>query len=278
MMNRLTCFKPFLRILTLTCFAAGIVAYAQEEEKAPDSKIEPQMGMLFEYFEVDHRVANKLIREYSPKASNAQGLRDHLGTMVKGGEAALVETVWLRSRSGQRAKSESIRETIYPTEYDPPEIPNTLGVVPNPVRVKVKPGETGASAHAVLPPVAAADSSGSNPEILMTSATPTAFETRNVGTTVEVDAVLLDGGELATISMAPELISFEGRDFYIRPESKNVPWGVDHILMPLFYTMRTSLQLKAQPGNYNLVGMFTPPNKPKKKVIGLLKMDLIFAN
>ncbi len=278
MMNRLTGIKSLLRILIVAFGTAGVVAQAQEGEPAPDPKVEPQLGMLFEYFEVDHRVANKLIREYSPKASNAQGLRDRLGAMVKDGEAALVETVWLRSRSGQRAKSESIRETIYPTEYDPPEIPNTLGVVPNPVSVRMKPGDTGASAHAVLPPVAVDGSPAKNSEILMTSATPTAFETRNVGTTVEVDAVLLDGGDLATISMAPELISFEGRDFYIRPESKDIPWGVDHISMPLFYAMRTSLQMKAQPGNYNLVGMFTPPNKPKKKVIGLLKMDLIFAN
>ena len=273
-MNRHTRFKPLLRLFTFACVAVGIASHAQEHNKTSESKAEPQLAMLFEYFEVDHRVANKLIREYSPKAANAKGLRDKLAAMVQGGEATLAETVWLRSRSGQRAKSESIRETIYPTEYDPPEIPNTLGVIPNPMKVKA--GEK-ANAQPVVPPLSVAGSSG-NPEILMTSATPTAFEARNVGTTVEVDPVLEEGGKLATISMAPEMISFEGLDFYIKPESKNVAWGTDHIAMARFYAMKTSLQLKAQPGNYNLFGLFTPPNKPKRKIIGLLKMDVIFAN
>ncbi|MDF1739669.1 MAG: hypothetical protein P1U86_10955 [Verrucomicrobiales bacterium] len=277
MMNRHTCYQSFLRLFAVTCLAAGIQAQAQEDEKAPASKIEPQMAMLIECFELDHRAANQLIREYSPKAANAGGLRDHLGGMVKNGKAALVETVWMRSRSGQRAKSESIRETIYPTEFDPPEIPNTLGVVPNPVKVKVKPGET-ATAQAVLPPLAVTGGGGSGAEILMTSATPTAFETRNVGTTVETDAVLSNDDGLARISLAPEMISYHGRQFYLRPGSENVPWGVDHISSPLFYAMKTSLQMKAKPGHYNLLGMFTPPEKPKRKVIALLKMDLIYAN
>lgn len=273
-MNRITRFKPLIRILTVACFAAGIVSHAQGEKKTSESRIEPQMGILVEYFELDHRTANKLMREYSAKAADAQGLRDALGEMVTKGDSTLIETAWLRARSGQRAKTESVRETIYPTEYDPPEIPNTLGVVAIPP--KEKSGEK-PSAQQKLPPVAMTSAPEGAP-ILMSSATPTAFETRNVGTTVEVDPVLSNDGELATISISPEIVTFEGRTFFIRPESKNTPWGADHISMALFYKMQTSLQLKAQPGNYNLLGMFTPPNKPEKKIISLLKADLIFAN
>lgn len=271
-MNRLTVTKSLLRIFTVASFAVGIVAQAQEAEQNSTAKVEPQMAILVEYFEVDHRVANKLISEYSPQSSDVQGLRDRLGGMVESGEATLIETAWIRAKSGQRAKTESIRETIYPTEYDPPEIPNILGVVPDWVNVK-----EGEKTQPDQPPVAAEGASGDR-EVLMTSATPTAFETRNIGTTVEVDPVLSADGKLCTISLAPEMITLEGRQFYTRPDSKKVPWGVDHISMPLIYTMKTSLQLKAKPGNYNLLGLFTPPQKSKKKVIGLLKVDLIFAN
>lgn len=273
-MNRITRFKSLIRIFTVACFTAGIVSHAQDEKKTSESRVEPQIGILVEYYELDHRTANKLMREYSAKAADAQGLRDALCEMVEKGDSALIETAWLRARSGQRAKTESIRETIYPTEYDPPQIPNTVGVVAFPKKKKAgeKPSE-----QQDLPPVAIASSPADTP-ILMTSATPTAFETRNVGATVEVDPVLSKDGEIVTVSIAPEMVTFEGMTFFIRPESKNIPWGADHISMPLFYSMQTALQLKAQPGNYNLLGMFTPPNKPEKKVISLLKVDLVFAN
>lgn len=273
MMNRSTCFKSVLPLIAATCFAGGIHSHAQEPAKNPDAKVEPQMGILVEYFELNHRAANKLMREYSAKAADAQGLRDRLGGMIERGESTLVETAWVRARSGQRAKTESIRETIYPTEYDPPEIPNTLGMVAVPR--KVKPGEK-APLEDPISSLPARETA--NEEVLMTSATPTAFETRFVGTTVEVDPVLSADNELATLSIAPEMVSLEGRGFFMRPDAKAIPWGVDHISMPFFYTMKTSLQMKAKPGNYNVLGMFTPPDKPDKKIIGLLKVDLVFAN
>ncbi|MCB1079068.1 MAG: type II and III secretion system protein, partial [Verrucomicrobiae bacterium] len=82
------------------------------------------------------------------------------------------------ARSGQRAKIEVIREFIYPTEYDPPEIPNQIGG-----GISVG-GGAGGGATSGFP---------------VTPATPAAFETRNTGITLEVDPVI--GGDNFTIDL-----------------------------------------------------------------------------
>jgi len=85
------------------------------------------------------------------------------------------------TRSGQRAKIEVVREFIYPTEFDPPEIPERfLG------------GSGGISSFPVTP------------------TTPTAFETRSVGVTMEVDPVIGNDGYTIDLNLAPEVVEFEG--------------------------------------------------------------------
>src|SRR5690606_14818609 len=70
-------------------------------------------------------------------------------------------------RPGSVATMEQVREFIYPTEYDPPEIPNSFGVVQE--------GNT---------QVIYTDQ---DPTFPATPANPTAFETRKVGKTIEVE-------------------------------------------------------------------------------------------
>jgi general secretion pathway protein D len=91
------------------------------------------------------------------------------------------------TRSGQRATIEVIREFIYPTEFDPPQIPQTVGAT------------TGG--------VAGFGSSGSFP---VTPTTPTAFEMRPVGVRMEVDPVIGPDGYTIDLNLAPEVTEFEG--------------------------------------------------------------------
>ena len=95
------------------------------------------------------------------------------------------------ARSGERAKVEIIREFIYPTEYEPPELPNTVGGggLIDPV--------TGAIA-AAPPPTPA------------TPAHPTAFETRNVGVTMEVEPRVGPNRQFIELSLQPEMVEFQG--------------------------------------------------------------------
>ena len=72
------------------------------------------------------------------------------------------------TKSGQKATIEIIREFIYPTQFQPPQIPQTVGSTGG------TNGTTG----------------GSTPSIPVTPTTPTGFEKRNTGVTLEVEPVI----------------------------------------------------------------------------------------
>ena len=92
----------------------------------------------------------------------------------------LVTAPSVTARSGQHAKVEVVREFIYPTEYDPPDIPNNIAA------------GGGSSAFPVTP------------------ANPTAFEERNVGVTLEVDPVIGADGYTIDLNLASEVVEFDG--------------------------------------------------------------------
>ncbi len=102
------------------------------------------------------------------------------------------------TRSGQRAKIEIIREFIYPTEYDPPEIPQDFGSS----NLGGGFGGGGGIGGAITP-----TSVNSFP---VTPANPTAFEMRPVGVTLEVDPVVGADGYTIELNIAPEVVEFEG--------------------------------------------------------------------
>ena len=96
--------------------------------------------------------------------------------------------------AGQRAKIEIIREFIYPTEYDPPEIPQTFG-------------NNGGGGFGGFGGVGGGNGGGGFP---VTPANPTAFDTRNVGVTMEVEPNVDPDGFTISLNIAPEVVEFEG--------------------------------------------------------------------
>lgn len=104
------------------------------------------------------------------------------------------------TRSGQRATVEVIREFIYPTEFDPPQIPQTVGTGVTTGGSGLTPGG-GASSFPVTP------------------TTPTAFEMRPVGVRMEVDPVIGPDGYTIDLNLAPEVTEFEGFINYGSPIS-----------------------------------------------------------
>lgn len=145
------------------------------------------------------------------------------------------------ARSGQRAKIEVIREFIYPTEYDPPEIPNQFGSIGT-----TAPGGASSGAFPVTP------------------ATPTAFETRNTGVTLEVDPVLGADEFTIDLNLAPEVVEFDGFINYgspIQTTSVNalglaVPVVVteNRIEMPIFNTRKVTTQVTIWDGQTVALG------------------------
>jgi general secretion pathway protein D len=93
------------------------------------------------------------------------------------------------ARSGKTAKIEVIREFIYPTEYEPPEIPQSVG------NNGGQQNQNGASGGGNVP---------------VTPATPTAFETRNTGVTLEIEPIIGDNDFSINLSLRPEIVEFEG--------------------------------------------------------------------
>lgn len=134
------------------------------------------------------------------------------------------------TRSGETSTIEVIREFIYPTEYEPPEIPQQIGSVLD----SLNDGED--------------TSGGGNPIFPVTSATPTSFETRKTGITLEVEPVVGPNKKYIELSLRPELVEFEGFVNYGNPISalatdqfgnpSNLSIAQNSILLPVFKTIR----------------------------------------
>jgi len=95
------------------------------------------------------------------------------------------------TKSGQRAKVEIVREFIYPTEFDPPEIPEQ---VEGSVSINLDTLEI--ESNSTIAPI--------------TPATPTAFETRNLGVTLEVEPVIGEDNRTIDLNLVPEFVEFLG--------------------------------------------------------------------
>ena len=88
------------------------------------------------------------------------------------------------TKSGQRAVIEIVREFRYPTQFQPPQIPQTVG--------------------------STSGTAGGAASIPVTPTTPTAFETRNTGVTLEVEPVVGPDGVTIDLNLVPQVVEFEG--------------------------------------------------------------------
>ena len=148
------------------------------------------------------------------------------------------------AKSGQKATIEIIREFIYPTEYEPPELPQNVGG-----------GNQGGGF------LGGGGGGGSFP---VTPATPTAFEPRNTGVTLEIEPTLGTNGTVIDLRFAPEIVEFEGFINYGSPiqspssDALGNPTTVtvteNRIEMPVFSVRRVSTALSIYDGHTVAVG------------------------
>jgi general secretion pathway protein D len=155
------------------------------------------------------------------------------------------------ARSGQKATIEIIREFIYPTEYEPPEIPQSFGGNNN----------QGNNNGTSLPGNIGGGTTNSFP---VTPATPTAFETRNTGVTLEIEPTIGENDFVIDLRFVPEIVEFEG---FINYGSPIQTTGTDalgnpvtnvltenRIEMPVFSTRRVNTNLTIYDGYTVAVG------------------------
>lgn len=219
---------------------------------------EKQLRIRVEWIEMPQEKFHELTAEADPenpvpfKSSNDGALRKELGQLIanKAEGVRMINSTEVLARSGQRAKIESIAEFIYPTEYDPALVEKSVGENKN--RVAELYGNR-------LP-------------------TPTSFETRNVGATLEVDPVI--GGDDRTIdlNLAPEVVYVGGETEWGDYESDD---GELTVKMPMFYTMKVTTQVTMRASEYVMIGVNSPMNVEtgmpdfEKKVAVFVKADLL---
>jgi len=159
----------------------------------------------------------------------------------------ILSTPSVVTRSGQRASVNVVREMIYPTEYEPPELPNSMGDTGN----NNFGGGGGFSGQGAFP---------------VTPATPTAFEKRDLGMILEVEPVVGPQRRYIDLVLDPEISDFDGFVNYGSPINSTAPVAgglggsqqieitPNEILMPIFSVNRAHTALTVADGETVLIG------------------------
>ena len=142
------------------------------------------------------------------------------------------------TRSGQSSTVAIVREVLYPTEYEPPELPQSTGGG----------GGFGGGGSSSFP---------------VTPATPTTFQKRDVGITLEVLPVADPTKRFVNVTLNPSFSEFDGFVNYGSPingtqqtvlGSKTVEITKNAILMPVFSQQAFSTSVDVADGSTIVVG------------------------
>ena len=148
------------------------------------------------------------------------------------------------TKSGQRAVIEIVREFRYPTQFQPPQVPQNF-------RSDITDNTVGTSGS----------SSGAFP---VTPTTPTAFETRNTGVTLEVEPVVGPDGITIDLNLVPQVVEFEGFINYGSPiqttstnflgQTSTVILTPNVINQPIFSTRKVTTSVSVWDGQTVVLG------------------------
>ena len=237
-------------ILVASVFVANLTQ-AQEKPGKEDREVyyPKQIRIYVEAIEVTALEYADLMT-VPTKKNNHSAVRAKLLEKVRKGEAKLLWNQSLVSRSGERATLESVREYLYPTEYEyelgktlPPKEGDTPQVV---------------AKFPVLPP------------------TPAAFETRNLGYTLEVEPILGEDGKIIDLRFRPESVKHLGESVMADWKTKNAEMKVQ---VPIFYTMRTNTSVTVIDGEFLLVSTHSPETDGKvdhsRKILQFVRAEAL---
>jgi hypothetical protein len=219
-----------------------------------------QIRVQVEFIDVSHEQLTELL--FSPKVpASGDELRRQVAQLVKDGKASVVETMLCMARSGQKATSESLEEFIYPTEYEPAQMPG---------EVKVKDPDKAKEATE-KPKV--------GPRDFATGPTPTAFETRNLGSTLEIEPTLGEDNKLIDLRFVPEIVYHVGNTVWAEWKDQ---YGSTPVQMPTMYTLRLNTAVFLVDGQTMLVAALSPKGKDgvpdfTRKLMVFVKADVLTA-
>ena len=232
-------------------FENGDLGKAEDFDVAPNAPLLVQVTV--EFIEVPQAEVTRLLNK-EKLGKDGTKLREELQKSVDAQKANLYETMMMVARSGQKSTTESIREVIYPTEYEQPALP--CGGTPT-----AEERQAEAQAHPKFcPPV------------------PTAFETRNTGSTLEIEPTIGDDNTTIDLRLVPEIVFDTGvRKWNVHKDGLgNESW----IEMPLFYSLRTNTSLTLSDGMPQLLSVLTPKGAdgtpdPSRKTLVIVTADVV---
>ena len=226
-------------------------AQASDGHELPSPR---HVQVTLEMIEVSQADATQLL--YKDKlGKDGAKLWAALQVMVDSQKASVLETLMVASQSGSKATSESIREVIYPTEYLP-----SCGLFEDPKKKEIETPNDKALKAA------------------MTAVCPSAFETRNTGSTLEIEPTISNDGSIIDLRIAPEILFEAGnRKWSIHKDELGNELAVE---MPLFYSIRTSTSLTVEDGAPELLCVLTPKNAEgipdcTRKVFAIVTADVV---
>ena len=151
-----------------------------------------------------------------------------LREMLASNKARLERLTVLRTKSGQRAVAESFNELRSGTEFRPPETPGMHGAT-----------DTPAPKERPIPE-----------NVVKNGGIPIAFETRNVGDTLELEPVLGPDGITIDVNLVPQSVRYVGE----RVEGSPHP-----VKTPIYEVSKITTSVTVRDGQPYFLGTLNPP-------------------
>lgn len=247
-------FSLLAAVLCLFQFAHAQTSTPEFDPLGEHDDLPKQIRVQVEFIDVPHEMLTDLLFGEKAPANDVE-LRKQVAQLVKDGKASILETMLCTARSGQKATSESIEEFIYPTEYEPAELPD---------KVEFKDKEDAEAAKKARRDFA-------------TGPTPTAFETRNLGSTLEIEPTLGIDDKFIDLRFLPEIVYHVGNEIWAEWKGEH---GNSPVQMPKFYKVSINTSVTLAAGKPMLVAALSPKDdqgKPDftRKLMVFVKADVL---
>ncbi|GAA5496955.1 hypothetical protein Rhal01_03143 [Rubritalea halochordaticola] len=166
--------------------------------------------------------------------------------------AVILDVNCVTSRSGEKATLESVREYIYPSEYNPPG--------------SLEPVNQNQKQFEAIP----------RGVFLRPSMQP-AFETRNLGVTLELEPMIGEVGKIVDLRFAPEFVDQVGFSEWLKFKDE---WGRADKKFPTFLSHRVQTGQTLAAGRFAMVNTFTGKNgkgelDPSRKILVFVMAEIL---
>lgn len=197
----------------------------------------PNISICYETFSVPLALAAKLQRE---RQADAELYARLTNPVAKDGVRQESFDI-VRSLSANKVRVVGVTEEIYPTEFEAPELPNTLGVAAS------------SAGSATTDNLSKDNTPATRLDNLPTPSTPTSFDTRDVGRSLELEATLMGSpaGPFVDLVLSPSFVTFVGREGWGQ--------GMSFVEMPVFESQRTTTGITVRLERPFLVGTMNRP-------------------